>query len=294
MDMSAAMPKIAVAVPTYNRSALLRETLVCLRDQTHDDFVVTVLDNGSPDDTAAVFQATVGGDPRFTYRLQSPAVPVMQNFMDGLHGATADYFMWRADDDLSAPNYLASLADQLDRDPDSDLAVSPVQRWTAQTNATRTIDLPPFPGDSMTDRAIHLLRHARPTWIYGLWRRTALLRNFAVIGDRYPYLWASDHMLMAPSVLAGRISLAQDTLFTQRILGSGSYMLGTADQLQARARYAAICDDIMTGIDIPPDRAAAFRAALAFHLDDRVGPLRRLQRRLFKEKLRRMLGLGTG
>jgi len=41
------MPLVSVIVPTYNRSALLSETLLSVLNQTFDDYDVTVVDDGS-------------------------------------------------------------------------------------------------------------------------------------------------------------------------------------------------------------------------------------------------------
>lgn len=285
------MPRVGVGVPTRNRSELLGEALVCLRDQTERDFEVLVLDNASTDATPDVFRDIVGDDPRFRYRRQDDAVPALTNFHDALHGVSAEYFLWRADDDLSAQNYLERLADCLDANETADLAVSPLKRWLAETGETQTVPLPEFPAGDAVDRAVFLLRNKKPTWIYGLWRRSALLRNMERIGDRYPFAWASDHLQLMPSVLAGRVAAQHDTWFLQRILGPGFYQLDTSERLAARAAYAEICRDLLQDIDIPEHRLAEVHQALEFHLDARVGPLRRLKRRLIKERILAVLGL---
>lgn len=179
------MSKIGVAVPTKDRSGLLRETLVCLRDQTATDFEVLVLDNASSDDTPQVYRDIVGDDPRFRYRKQTAPVPVLRNFLDALAAMQTPYFLWRADDDLSAPDYLERLSLRLDDEPQADLAISPFKRWHSDTGETTHMPLPDYPGADTVDRAIHLLRNKRPTWIYGMWRRDRLLANLARVGNRY-------------------------------------------------------------------------------------------------------------
>jgi hypothetical protein len=48
------MPKYSVIIPTYNRSAFLREALASVWAQTYRDFEVIVCDDGSTDDTRDV------------------------------------------------------------------------------------------------------------------------------------------------------------------------------------------------------------------------------------------------
>lgn len=285
------MPRIGVAIPTKNRADLLRETLICLKDQTAAAFEVLVLDNDSTDATPQVFAETVGDDPRFRYSKQDSGVPMLRNFLDAMEAMPADYFMWRADDDLSAPNYIERLAQALDAAPEADLAISALRRWHTETDEVKLIPMPDFPAGDAIDRTVHLLRNKRPTWIYGLWRRPALVHNLARVGDRYPYAWAWDHLLMMPSVLAGRVTIAQDTWFVQRIMGRGAYELANRERLAARQLYARICADLLADIDVPPARLPALQAALEFHLDDRVGPLKKLRRRVLKERLLATLGL---
>jgi glycosyltransferase involved in cell wall biosynthesis len=57
--------RVTVAIPTYNRAGLLRETLAGLarQDFPADDFEVLVIDNNSRDGTAAVVAAFAGARP---------------------------------------------------------------------------------------------------------------------------------------------------------------------------------------------------------------------------------------
>lgn len=286
------MAKFGVGLPTYNRGELLRESLLALRAQTVEDVDVLVLDNASTDDTPRVFEEVVGDDPRFRYERQPETVAPLQNFHDAIERVRTDYFMWRADDDLSAANYLESLGAALDADPRADLAVCPLRRRIVTTGEEAEIGLPPFPDCEPVDKAIFLLGIKRPTWIYGLWRREALAANLALVADRYPYAWASDHLQMMPSVLEGRVTASHDTWFGQRIYGTATYGLGTADRLKARAAYAALCEEMVDRLEVPPERMAALREALERHYDWRVGPRRQLRRRLVRDRVRSLLTLG--
>lgn len=282
-------PKVGVAVPTRNRAFLLRETLVCLRDQKEANFRVLVLDNASTDETPKVFTDTVGNDQRFSFLRHDSMLPVLDNFYAGLDQLKTEYFMWRADDDLSTPDFIARTSAALDDDPWADLAITSLERWHTTSGRRELRPLAAYPKPDRSDRTIHLLRSKHPTWIYGLWRRSALERNIARTRGRYPYLWASDHLLMMPSVLEGRVALAPEPIFTQRILGSPSYTLPTAERLKARYTYASICEELLADVAVHPERRGELLAALEYHIDDRVGPLRKLQRRARRERLLAML-----
>ena len=56
---------VTVVVPTYNRSGYLAGLVEALKAQTHRDFKVVIVDDGSTDSTAESASTAIGGDPRF-------------------------------------------------------------------------------------------------------------------------------------------------------------------------------------------------------------------------------------
>ncbi len=71
--ISSVPPRITVAIPTYNRAGLLRQTLQGLTRQNypHDQFEILVIDNNSPDDTHAVVESFAGTRPAPRYLLET-------------------------------------------------------------------------------------------------------------------------------------------------------------------------------------------------------------------------------
>lgn len=283
------MARIGVGVPTYNRSSYLRESLICLQMQ-RAEFSVLVIDNASTDDTKAVFDATVGADRRFSYLRHPSNIPALENFYACLNALPTEYFMWRADDDLSADNYLEELAAALDKDSGADLAVSPFMREKPGREPER-LKLPIFPVVPPADRAEFVLRHSEPTWIYGLWRREALLANVARLRGEYDYAWASDHALMLPTFVAGRVTGCQSTWFHQRILGGATYGLAPSDQLRAREDYADYAQKLVARLGSDAVGRPGLRNALESHINRHVGRVWQLRRRMLKQTIRRFFAI---
>lgn len=100
---------------TYNSERYLAELLESLVNQTHDDFVLVVSDDGSRDATLDIIAAFA---PRFRHppRLLEHAAPsgsAMMNFARLLEAATADYVLLVDHDDIWHPDKVASGLAQL-------------------------------------------------------------------------------------------------------------------------------------------------------------------------------------
>lgn len=262
-------PNITVAVPTYNRAGLLERCLENLRRQENAAFKVIILDNCSTDETPAVAKRICDADERFRHVRNAENIPTWANFRRGFDLAETEFFLWRADDDFSADNYLAELSQLLKNNPTMELAV-PDLHIELEGKVYET----PFRFDRSPDDAANApqyLRLVRSTWIYGMWRRDALFRNYALVGDDYDFLWASDHLLMLPTIIQGRVVHSPDTWFHQTILGTASYTLPPGQLLQARRVYARIAKSLPSELEIPRRRSRDFKKALNYHIDHKVG-----------------------
>ena len=57
-------PHVSVVIPAYRHASFIGEAIRSVLDQTFQDFEIIVIDDGSPDDTAAVAERALAGDPR--------------------------------------------------------------------------------------------------------------------------------------------------------------------------------------------------------------------------------------
>lgn len=109
------MPLLTVIVPTYNRAALLVESLDSLRSQEFADFEVIVVDDGSTDDTAAVLaryaQGALAGKLR-VLRQQNAGQGAARNL--ALAAAQGEYCSFLDSDDLFFPWTLAIVAEAIE------------------------------------------------------------------------------------------------------------------------------------------------------------------------------------
>jgi glycosyltransferase involved in cell wall biosynthesis len=102
------MPLVSIIVPTYNRAALLRETLDSVAVQTHSHWECVIVDDRSTDGTATLVEEYCRRDRRFRYVVKSAearrGASSSRNL--GLDVTSGDLVQFLDSDDLIAPNKL--------------------------------------------------------------------------------------------------------------------------------------------------------------------------------------------
>ncbi len=110
-------PLATIAIPTYNRSAGLRQALVSAQAQDYAPIEILVLDNASSDDTTTVCKEVAASDLRVRCVRHRENLGPSRNFNAGLQLARGEYFMWLADDDWISANYVSACIGALEGDP---------------------------------------------------------------------------------------------------------------------------------------------------------------------------------
>ncbi len=127
VDLDRLPGRLHVFLYTWNRSGLLQKTLRSLAASRLGPARVTVLDNGSSDDTAAVCQAMAGrfGPDRFS-SLRLPinvGAPAARNWLARTAGLGPNDLAAYVDDDVTLPpHWLETLVAALLADADADVA----------------------------------------------------------------------------------------------------------------------------------------------------------------------------
>ena len=168
-------PPVSVIVPAYNEAKVITRTIGSLLAQRYDGpLQVVVVDDGSPDDTAAAARAEYGDDLRVTiHRKSNGGKATALNF--GIARATADYVVCMDADTVFAPDTIAKLMVHFGDERVGAVAgnakvgnrVNLVTRWQALEYVT---------SQNVDRRAFDLLNCITVVpGAVGAWRRRALL-----------------------------------------------------------------------------------------------------------------------
>ena len=129
--------RIAIITPAFNVAPYIETAIRSVLAQTHRDWTMVVVDDGSSDDTAALARATTT-DPRLRLLLQ-PHQGVSAARQAGLRGTDAEAVLCLDADDWLAPTALERLADALAAAPEAVAAVGAYARVTPEGVTGRTV-----------------------------------------------------------------------------------------------------------------------------------------------------------
>ena len=201
--------KIAVVTPAYNVAAYIGDTIASLIAQSHPDWAMSVVDDGSTDTTAEVVRGFA--DPRIRLiRQDNAGVSAARNRAIAELDSGPGAVLFLDGDDVLAPDALARLVRALDTEPAA-VAAYGAYAFVTEDGARRTgTRSGPFPAGDILERLLEqnlfangghlLIRRAVVTatggfdsgiaygedWEY--WTRIALAGPFAVVAGAKPLL----------------------------------------------------------------------------------------------------------
>ena len=121
------MTRVSVIIPSYNREALLCETLDSLRAQTFSDWEAIIVDDNSKDGSLEVARRYSALDGRFrAFSRQGEKLGACVCRNQGLSFATGDLIVFLDSDDLLSESCLEHRVIAMDRFPDCGYGVYPV------------------------------------------------------------------------------------------------------------------------------------------------------------------------
>src|SRR5215510_12875881 len=117
--------KVTIAIPTYNRSRLLKEAMASVLSQDYPDFQVLVLDNASTDETETAVRSFQ--DARVMYVRNDVNLVCMRYWNRAIELNSSDYVCLLSDDDLMLPGFIRESAALLDQHPEVAFSFTPAR-----------------------------------------------------------------------------------------------------------------------------------------------------------------------
>ncbi|EYB69146.1 hypothetical protein DEIPH_ctg011orf0128 [Deinococcus phoenicis] len=180
-------PLVSVLMPTFRQATFLPRALESLLAQSWEDWELIVVDDGSPDDTAAAVRPYLA-DPRIHYHQLDRNVGLGAALNHATALAGGQYLAYLPSDDLYYPDHLERLVGALEVDPGAELAYGGV-RWAYQ-HAGPTLRGPGAVGREAASLGLPPEHQAQPTsgnllaLVQVMHRRTARLPRWTERTER--------------------------------------------------------------------------------------------------------------
>lgn len=110
--------KLTIAIPTYNRSALLRECLDSVVSQHIEGVNIFISDNASTDETFAVSKAYLEKYPFIEYSRNNENIGPDANFLKCFKEASGKFVHLLSDDDILLPGAVSNIISLIDSNAD--------------------------------------------------------------------------------------------------------------------------------------------------------------------------------
>jgi glycosyltransferase involved in cell wall biosynthesis len=148
-------PLVSVVLPTYKRAHLLAQAIRSVLDQTYPNLELIVVDDNSPDDTAAVVQSF--DDSRIRYVKNDPNLKLPRALNRGFSLARGDYLTWTSDDNLLAKNAIEQMAKRL-KAGDCDFVYADYYMFSEQDSEGHPLDVhhDKLPGKLQLEKGNHI------------------------------------------------------------------------------------------------------------------------------------------
>ena len=214
------MTRTILGMTLYNNERHLREATDSILGQTHGDFALLMLDDGSSDETEAIARAYERRDRRVRYRRHAERQGMVPTWKEAVEIARrehpqVEYFAWVSDHDRWDPRWLARMVAELDSHPEAVLAYPQTLRIDEcghlMEKEPRVFDTAGLADQESRWRHFSWNGFGSGDMVYGLMR----IRALEAAGIFRPVL-NPDRLLIAELTLQGQIRQVPEPLWSRR------------------------------------------------------------------------------
>ncbi len=117
--------KVSIGMPVFNDKQFLSKALDSILAQTFTNFELIISDDGSTDGSETICLEYAKKDNRIKYIRQKTNLGISRNMNFLLSKSKSEFFMWVADDDLWANDFIEKLLQKLIKNPRAIVAFAP-------------------------------------------------------------------------------------------------------------------------------------------------------------------------
>ena len=122
-------PLISVLLTSYNREALIAESIESVLAQTHRDFELIISDNCSTDRTVEIAREYASKDSRIRVSVNARNLGQFENRWQAATLARGEYLKYHDSDDVMYPHCLSVMVNALSAEPRAAFALSAHSAW---------------------------------------------------------------------------------------------------------------------------------------------------------------------
>jgi glycosyltransferase involved in cell wall biosynthesis len=209
------IPAVTIGMPTFNGAAFVEDAVRSLLAQTETEFRLVISDDHSDDETPAICKRLAANDSRIAFVRHDRHVGMIGNFAYLLTQATGPFFMWAAQDDQWAPEFLEEALALLRSDPSALGAMTRIAFVEPSGERIGTVRIPRRMAAHDAVSRARSVRHDGFHAIYAVYRR----RSMEASGIRLADVPAPDVAFVFGLALHGRIVSSERVLSTRRVIG---------------------------------------------------------------------------
>ena len=211
-------PRVSVIVPAYGVAHLLGEALDSLQAQTLPDWECIVIDDGAPDDVAGAV-APYLSDPRIRFlATRNHGVSGARNL--AIRESRAPLVALLDGDDLFRPDYLQTMADLLEGDPQIRFATCNARIFGAVARERTCVDRQQGSGDGVRGSLTDVLDRSFNVYIGTTFRRA----DFDMVGGFDETMAQSEDL----DLWVRLMMLGGDAFYIDRVMGDYRVRPGSA------------------------------------------------------------------
>lgn len=160
---------VEVALPVYNGEKYIDLILKSVMNQTYQNFILTIYDNNSTDDTYEIIKSYLS-DSRVRYKKNNINIGATKNFMRALEESNSEYLMWVAADDFLEPTYIEKCLKKLIHNPEAVACTTNINFIDEKSNLIKTYDSREYSSNELKQNIKHHIKGIGWFEFYALYR----------------------------------------------------------------------------------------------------------------------------